>query len=375
MSVRIERTSLILTAEKQPQSGIDNLQSHQIYRNPRLSIKTDVLPPLQNNYIRVKMLYVGICGTDIHIATADPETGYVMSSAPADLDAKGRILGHEGVGKIIDIASNVTHLKVGQLVAFESIQTCGYCEPCRSSKPNQCIHAKLVGMEIDGMFGNVVDLPADLAFDVTAFNQSSGGIQAAACLEPAGIAYLACMNARIQPGESVAVFGAGPIGLLTAMLCRLVFGASNVCLIEPLSFRREYASQWTDAVLAPKDFLKDSRKFDIIIDSSGDLEMVAASLDKILAGGRVGLLARNGKPLSINKVDLLITRNISIFGARGHLGGLYEKLAQLYLSGRLPIHLIITNVIHGLNELYEYIKHPEVIIQENCKVLCQLEQC
>ena len=84
MSVRIERTSLILTAEKQPLSGIDNLQSHQIYRNPRLSIKTDVLPPLQNNYIRVKMLYVGICGTDIHIATADPETGYVMSSAPAD---------------------------------------------------------------------------------------------------------------------------------------------------------------------------------------------------------------------------------------------------------------------------------------------------
>jgi threonine dehydrogenase-like Zn-dependent dehydrogenase len=197
---------------------------------------------------------------------------------------------------------------------------------------------------------------------------------AAACLEPAGVAYLACLNARIKPGERVAVLGAGPIGLLTVMLCKLAFGASTVCLVEPLDFRREFANQWADICLTPDQFMENSHQFEVIIDAAGDLELVAKALNKMSAGGRIGLLARNGQTLTLDKIDLLITRNLSIFGSRGHLGGLYEQLARLYLSGRLPMHLVITKLIHGLDDLSQHIIHPQTVVQDNCKVMCELDK-
>lgn len=374
MQNEYKQSAIYLQAEYNPISGIANPQTHQIYRNPKINIRSRQLGPIPTGHLRVQMIYAGICGTDIHIATADANTGYVQSSAPANLDGTGRILGHEGVGKILDVADDVTHFSKDQIVAFESIQSCGYCELCRSGKPNQCSQSKLIGMEIDGLFGNIVDLPASLAFDVSKFKESQGGIMAAACLEPAGVAYLACLNARIKPGERVAVLGAGPIGLLTVMLCKLAFGASNVCLVEPLDFRRQFASQWADICFTPDQFMENSHQFEVIIDAAGDLELVAKALNKMSAGGRIGLLARNGQTLTLDKIDLLITRNISIFGSRGHLGGLYEQLARLYLSNQLPMHLIITKLINGLDELSEHIIHPQTVIQDNCKVMCQLDK-
>jgi (R,R)-butanediol dehydrogenase/meso-butanediol dehydrogenase/diacetyl reductase len=374
MQNEYKQSAIYLQAEYNPISDIANLQTHQIYRHPKINIRSLQLGPIPTGHLRVQMIYAGICGTDIHIATADPKTGYVQSSAPANLDGNGRILGHEGVGKVLDVADDVTHFSKGQVVAFESIQTCGYCEPCRSGKLNQCSHSKLIGMEIDGLFGDIVDLPARLAFDVSKFKDSQGGIMAAACLEPAGVAYLACLNARMKPGERVAVLGAGPIGLLTVMLCKLAFGASTVCLVEPLDFRREFANQWADICLTPDQFMENSHQFEVIIDAAGDLELVAKALNKMSAGGRIGLLARNGQTLTLDKIDLLITRNISIFGSRGHLGGLYEQLARLYLSGRLPMHLVITKLIHGLDELSQHIIHPQTVVQDNCKVMCQLDK-
>ena len=368
------KKAIFLDAEYSPVPGIINPQTHQIYRNPKLGIKSNQLGSIPPGCLRLQMVYVGICGTDIHVSTADPMTQYVQSSAPAYLHEGGRILGHEGVGKILGVASDVMNFIEGQLVAFESIWSCGHCESCRKGRFNQCCNAKLLGMEIDGIFGDIVDLPASLAFDVTEFQNSSGGLIASACLEPAGAAYLACLNAKLQPGERVVVLGGGPIGLLTAMLCKLAFGASKVCLVEPLDFRRQFASEWADVCFTEDEFLCDSSEFDVLIDAAGAMDLVAAAIIKMSSGARVGLLARNGRGLMLDKVDLLITRNISIFGSRGHLGGLYEQLSRLYLSGQFPMHRIITKVINGLDELLEHIVDPQVVTQQNCKVICRITE-
>lgn len=368
-----EQSALYLKADIYPIEGVMTPRTDQLYRNPRLELQTRTLNKLAEGNIRVQMEYVGICGTDIHIATADPITGYVQSSASAVLDQNGRILGHEGVGRILEVADNVQHLKSGQLVAFESILTCGYCEQCRNGRYNQCEQAKLVGMEIDGLFSNIIDLPAKLAFDVTDFVDTEGGIQAAACLEPAGVGFIACENAQIKAGDKVAVLGAGPIGLLTVMLAKS-FGASQVTLVEPIDFRRNFASQWADICYTPEEFQESVNKYNVLIDAAGDLNLVANSLEKINPHGRVVLLARNGQSMTIDKIDLLITNNISIVGARGHLGGVYEKVSKLYLANCLPMHQIITKNIVGLEELAAYIEDSEIITQENCKVMCSLNE-
>jgi 2-desacetyl-2-hydroxyethyl bacteriochlorophyllide A dehydrogenase len=353
-----QQSALYLQAERSPFPGIANPQPHQLYRNPQLDIRSRQLGPIFPGHIRVQMIYAGICGTDIHLVNPDLLTGYVQSSAPAYLPDEGRLIGHEGVGKILEVASDVTGLTVCQFVAFESIQSCHACEACRQGQFNQCLNSKLIGMEVNGIFGTVVDIPAILAFDVSRFGNSDRSLQAAACLEPAGVAFLACANAAVSASDRVAILGAGPIGLLTVMLCRLAFGASFVSVVEPSEYRKNLARKWADESLTPDQFKSDHGVFDVLIDTSGDLDLVSASITRLRHNGRVCLLARSGRALVVDSVDHIISSNISIMGSRGHLGGIYERLAALYENGRLPIDEIVTKVISGLSELAEHLKNP-----------------
>jgi 2-desacetyl-2-hydroxyethyl bacteriochlorophyllide A dehydrogenase len=366
-----QQTALYLQAERSPVPGVANPQPHQLYRNPQLDIRSRQLGPISPGHIRVQMIYAGICGTDIHLVNPDPLTGYVQSSAPAYLPDEGRLIGHEGVGQILEVASDVDGLAAGQFVAFESILSCHFCEACRSGKFNQCLNSKLIGMEVNGLFGTVVDVPARLAFDISRFGDSDRSLQAAACLEPAGVAYLACVNAAVAASDRVAILGAGPIGLLTAMLCRLVFGASFVCVVEPSEFRKNLARKWADESLTPEQFRNGHGAFDVLIDTSGDLDLVAGSIPRLRHNGRVCLLARSGRALVVDSVDYIISNNISIVGSRGHLGGIYERLAALYENGRLPINEIVTKEISGLRALVEHLQAPDWVTQDNCKVLCR----
>jgi hypothetical protein len=155
----------------------------------------------------------------------------------------------------------------------------------------------------------------------------------------------------MKPGERAAVLGAGPIGLLTVMLCKLAFGASTVCLVEPLDFRREFANQWADICLTPDQFMENSHQFEVIIDAAGDLELVAKALNKMSAGGRIGLLARNGQTLTLDKIDLLI----NLFAVhREKIQTLENKLIQKQTQYEY--------LINKINELQKKDQKAKVIV-------------
>ena len=224
---------LVIRADKKPLEGVTNPGPHQIYRNSRLSVEERDTGDLHPDEIRVKMIYAGLCGTDMHLVETNPETGYILCSAPADIPQEGRIIGHEGVGRVIAVGSHVSFIKLDTYVTFESIIVCHHCDVCRRGQFNQCRHAKLLGLEKDGLFATVADVPAMLTHEVTALAKTDAGLKAAACVEPAGVAYVACQNTRVAPGDVVVIFGAGPIGLFSAMLSKIIFGASRVYIIEP----------------------------------------------------------------------------------------------------------------------------------------------
>lgn len=364
--------AIVLTAEHVPVPGVKAAGPHQTYRGLHLSARSRALDAVAPDDIRVQMIYAGICGTDVHFVTPDPVTGYCQSSAPAQIPAEGRIIGHEGVGQILAVGEHVKHVAAGDVVAFESIVACHRCDVCRRGNYNQCRSARLLGMEIDGIFGTVVDVPASLARGIGILAAEDRHLQAAACLEPAAVAYLACENSHLRPADRVTVLGGGPIGLLAAMMARLLFGASFVRVVEPVAFRRELARKWSDEAVTPEEFLATSAMFDVLIDASGDLDLVASVFTRLDANGRVCLLARNGRALTIEAVDHMITNNISIIGSRGHLGGIYEKLVALNLAGRLPLNEIVTGVVDGVDTLLALLQNPASIVDENCKVLCRL---
>jgi threonine dehydrogenase-like Zn-dependent dehydrogenase len=364
---------LILTAEDSlPNSNIRN--ANRRYRFPHVSLKSrPLLPEVPGDHLRVEMLYAGVCGTDLHLVQSDPQSGYVLASSPTSIPPGGRVIGHEGVGRIVGAGSSAGSLGKGAIVAFASILACLHCDVCRRGDFNQCRHSRLLGAEIDGIFGTVVDVPASLAHDVSEMVRSEDDLRAAACIEPAGVALLACEAAHVQPGDRVVVFGGGPIGIYCAMLCKRAFGAAQVDLVEPIAFRRDLARKWCDQVFDVEEyFTGHERSADVVFECSGELGNVERVFDRISPNGRVILLGRSGKPLSIAATDHMITNAISVAGCRGHLGGALGKVIALYRAGLLPLDEIVTGEVNSLEELATVLAEPHKVAEHHCKLLVRL---
>jgi threonine dehydrogenase-like Zn-dependent dehydrogenase len=229
-------------------------------------------------------------------------------------------------------------------------------------------------MQRDGVFAEIVDLPAQLAHDVNDLAADEAGQRAAACIEPAACSFVALSLARTKPGENVLIFGGGPIGIFAAMLSRLAFGAASVQIVEPLPFRREFARSWADRVWDVEEFFAEPawRAADVLIETSGQLENVDRSLVRVGPNGRIALLARCGAPLGLRRVDHLITNNLSIIGSRGHLGGAVGRILQLYRDARLPLHEAVSEVALGLGGLQSALSDPAALAGKHCKLLARL---
>lgn len=361
---------LIIQAKKRPLAGVTFPGPHQTYQQPCISIHCRQLGELHRDEIRVKMLYAGVCGSDVHLLETNSETGYIRSSVPCDIPPEGRVIGHEGVGKVLEVGTNIRHLAPGNFVTFESIGVCHYCDMCRKGRFNQCRHATLLGMQKDGLFATVADVTAMSAHDVTPLIRQEQDIVAFACVEPAAVAYLACENTQISGGDVVVIFGAGPIGVYCAMLAKVIFGAAEVHVVEPGKFRREFAKGWADQVYSVSEFFdQPPNQIDVVIEASGVLSNVNQVFRQVNANGRIVLLARSGEPLVLEATDHMITNAISIIGSRGHLCGAFNKILALYKQGRIPLDSIVTSVVNGTTELQSLLQSPEKITTQNCKVI------
>lgn len=368
-----ESSAIVLHAERQPLAGVIEPGPHQLYRWPRVCIEPRPLAPLAAGHVRVRMLLAGICGTDLHAARADPHTGYVVGSVPLEVGPAGRVLGHEGVGRVLAVGPGVTTLAPGDAVAFESLLSCQACTACRRGQFNHCAAAQLIGGEVDGLFRDVLDLPARLAHRVTDLVESRAGQQAAACLEPAACAYVAAARAAVRPGERVVVFGGGPIGLFAAMLCRIAFCA-RVEMVEPLAMRRALARAWCERAWDVEEFFAaPADPIDVVIEASGETGNVDRVLERLAPCARVALLARKGQPLQLTRPDRLITRGITLFGARGHLGGAVEDVLRLVRAGRLPLAAVVTGEVDGLAGIERLLRADEPLEARHAKVLARLD--
>ena len=365
---------VVVHADVDPLKGVADPGPHQTYKNPSISVERRELGKLLSDEVRVEMIYAGVCGTDVHLVETNPATGYVRCSAPALIPPEGRVIGHEGVGKVIEVGSYVRHVKPSDYVTFESIIVCHYCDECRRGDFNQCRNALLFGLEKDGLFGTVVDVPSMLTHNVNVLAKSEKGLKTAACVEPAAVAYVACENTNLKAGDVVVVFGAGPIGLFAAMLSKVVFGASRVYTVEPVPFRRNLARKWSDEVYDIEDFFdRGPSSIDVVMEASGHMDNVRKVFRRLNANGRVALLGRSGEPLVLDAVDHMITNAVSLIGSRGHLGGAFSNILSLCQNGRISLDEIVTQVVHGPEGLCGLLQSPGKLLEENCKVLASFD--
>jgi threonine dehydrogenase-like Zn-dependent dehydrogenase len=186
------------------------------------------------------------------------------------------------------------------------------------------------------------------------------------------VAYLACINAQITPGETVAVLGGGTIGFFAALMAKTLFGAAHVCLSEPGKFRRDFGKKACDEVVSPAEFSEGNRSFDVLIDAAGSLSDTSAGIAKMNGNGRIVLLSRTGQALHIDLVDQIISKSLHLIGSRGHLGGAVNAVLSLVRSGRLDLRAPVTKVAQGLDQLADLLKNPAALIASDCKVLVKI---
>ena len=186
-------------------------------------------PEPQPGEVRVRVTSVGICGSDIHYY-AEGGIGDTPCVYPM-------VLGHEPAGVVDKPGSGVTGWAKGDRVVLEPALYCYHCEFCLTGRHNLCANLRFLSTPQEpGFFRDLVYLPAHNLLAVP----SHVGLREATLAEPLAVALHSVRLARIRPGETAAVFGAGPIGLLTVAVLKLA-GARRIWAVEPLAHRRAMA--------------------------------------------------------------------------------------------------------------------------------------
>ncbi|MEV1120870.1 zinc-dependent alcohol dehydrogenase family protein [Actinosynnema sp. NPDC049800] len=257
----------------------------------------------------VRITAATICGTDLHILKGDvPEV------------EPGRILGHEGVGVVERVGAAVTGIKPGDRVLLSCISACGRCSYCRTGVYGQCLGGGgwVLGHTVDGTHAQYVRVP----FADTSTYLLPDGVSDAAAVMLSDIlptAYeVGVLNGKVEPGRTIVVVGAGPIGLAAIETARL-YSPGHVVAVDVAESRLEAAKQFgadltvnaADDVERVVAELTGGMGADLAIEAVGVPETFELCARLIRPGGRVANVGVHGKPATLHLEQLWI-RNVTI---------------------------------------------------------------
>jgi L-iditol 2-dehydrogenase len=291
--------------------------------------------------LRVKA--TGICGSDLH-SYLDARIGDTIVQSPL-------ILGHEFSGIVEGVGSDSLDgqfepLKPGTRVAVDPAQPCGRCELCEQGHPNLCRRLHFCGNFPDG--GSLCEwmhMPARSCFPV----HDSLDDSAAALLEPLGVAIHAVDLARIRVAQSLAIFGAGPIGLLILQVARLA-GADPIYVVDQFDWRLELARRWGAVTV---NFAKDNplhritkgtagRGVDVAIEAAWADHSIEQAAEVLRLGGRLVLVGIPGDDCLSMKHSTARRKGLTILMSR-RMKHVYPRAIQLVQSGRIELAGLVSH--------------------------------
>jgi len=261
--------------------------------------------------IQVRVQAVGVCGSDLHAFTEG-----AVGSTP---NVYPMVLGHEPAGTIVQTGAGVTRLAVGDRGALEPALYCYHCEFCLSGHHNVCANIRfLSNPHHPGFFRELINLPAANFQPIPA----TMSFQEAALAEPLAIGMHSTRLTSMRPGETAAVIGAGPIGLLTIAALRAA-GAGSLWAIEPLPHRRELArSLGAHAALEPSEAVAEilratgQRGVDCVFDCAAAEQTTSQAIQLARNAGRVALTGIHSSPLVALDGSTMRRKELTLFNVR-----------------------------------------------------------
>ncbi len=271
------------------------------------------LPQPGPGEVQVRVDAVGICGSDLH-AYAEGAIGDTPCHYPM-------VLGHEPAGTVIDTGAGVTGWAPGDRAALEPALYCYHCEYCRSGRYNICANIRFLSNPGEpGFFRDRINLPAANLLRLS----DSVSVEAGALIEPLAVALHSLQITAVSGSETVAVWGAGPIGLLTIASLRLQ-GAGRIWAIEPVAHRRDLALQMgADVALDPsqgdaaRQILADSgrRGVDCAIDCAAREDTTNQAIRAARNGGRVALTGIHSRSVIPFETSPMRRKELVLFNVR-----------------------------------------------------------
>jgi threonine 3-dehydrogenase len=278
---------------------------------PGLELCDVPMPRIGINDVLIKVRKTGICGTDLHIESWDPWAAKTIHPP--------LIVGHEFVGEIVEVGSNVLDFAVGDIVSGEGHVVCGRCRHCLAGRRHLCAHTIGLGVGRDGAFAEYVALP------MTNIWHHWPGIpeDVAAIFDPFGNAVHTALAFEVL-GEDVLVSGAGPIGLMATAVARHA-GARHIVVSEPNAYRRGLAvkmgaSRTVDPtkedLQAVQHELGMVEGFDVVLEVSGNKTAIRTAIANMAHGGGMALLGLPTEeiPLDLNEIVFKMLTLRGIYG-------------------------------------------------------------
>ena len=304
---------------------------------PGLSLETVPDPAFGINDVVIRVRKTGICGTDLHIESWD---AWAAKHIETPL-----VVGHEFVGEIVEVGSNVYDFHAGDLVSGEGHVVCGVCRHCLAGRRHLCAHTIGLGVGRDGAFAEFVVLPVtNIWHHAARINE-----EVAAIFDPFGNAVHTALSFPVL-GEDVLISGAGPIGLMATAVVRHA-GARHIVVSEPNPFRRELAMRMGATIaLDPRE--RDLRDvmtelgmvegYDVVLEMSGNPKALRDAIGVMAHGGNMAVL---GIPTEEVALDLneIVFKMLTVRGIYGR--EMYEtwyKMTVMLQSG-LDIRPAITH--------------------------------
>lgn len=306
-------------------------------REPGLWMQEVPVPTIGANDVLIRIKKSAICGTDVHIYNWDE---WSQKTVPVPM-----VVGHEYVGIVEEIGSDVVDYKPGDRVTGEGHITCGHCRNCRAGRRHLCRKTLGVGVNRPGSFGEFLSLPAGNAFKLP----ESIPDDLAAIFDPFGNAVHTALSFDLI-GEDVLITGAGPIGIMAAAIAKHV-GARYVVVTDVNEYRLDLARKiGATYVLNPqRETLQDCMKhlgmtegFDVGLEMSGNAAAFQSMLEAMNHGGRIAVLGIFPNAVNVD-FGQIIFKGLQLKGIYGReMFETWYKMTTMLQSG-LDISQVITH--------------------------------
>lgn len=324
-------------------------------------------PEPSEKEVLIKVDSVGICGSDIH---------YYKHGRIGDFIVEGdMILGHECAGEVVALGPKVKNLKLGDRVALEPGKTCGKCEFCKTGRYNICSEVEFFATPpYDGVLTNYITHPEDMCFKLP----ENVSYEEGALVEPLAVGLHACNQGNVKLGDTVIIFGAGCIGLVS-LLAAKANGASKVIVIDVIGKRLQFAEDLgayktinplKENVLERVNEITNNLGAEVVIETAGAEITVKQTTDVVKIGGTVVLVGMTAE--SETSYDFM-----KLMGKEGTIKtvfryrNLYPVAINAIASGAINIKQIITHRFDfdKTKEAFDYVvEHQQEVVKGIIKI-------